>query len=181
MLDLFIGYLFITSVVLCLFILKLVIESKKEINENFFTAFIEIKKLSNDVTIPFKAKLNDAGYDIMAHIKEDIIIKPKEIKLIPTGLAVNIPEGYEIQVRSRSGLAAKKGIFVLNSPGTIDCGYRGEIGVILANYGPEDVKIESGMRIAQLVVSKLPEVFIVETSQFSNDEDRGGGFGSTGI
>lgn len=122
-----------------------------------------------------------AGADIRAALPEPIELAPGERKLIPTGIRVAIPEGYEIQVRPRSGLALKKGLTVLNTPGTIDSDYRGEIGIILINLGAEKAVIEPGERIAQLVVASvvrgtfIPESFLTDTSRGS------GGFGSTGV
>ena len=130
--------------------------------------------------LPQYETIGSAGMDIRAHIEEAITLAPLERVLVKTGLFVEIPVGYEIQVRPRSGLAFKKGITVLNSPGTIDADYRGEIGVLLVNLSSEPFIIEDGERIAQLVLASheqasLQEVVILE------DSDRGqGGFGSTG-
>lgn len=121
-----------------------------------------------------------AGMDLRANIDEKIILKPLERKLIPTGLSIALPDGYEAQVRPRSGLAYKKGITVLNSPGTIDADYRGDIGVILINLSNEDFIIEDGERIAQLVVAPFTKVIWQEVNELSETERGTGGFGSTG-
>ena len=136
--------------------------------------------------LPKYATEFSAGLDLMANIEgEDrIIIFPSERRIVPTGLHVAIPEGYEIQIRPRSGLAAKKGIGVLNSPGTIDSDYRGEIGVILINTGEEAIKISNGERIAQAVLCEVPQIEWSTVSRLEDlsATDRGqGGFGSTGI
>ncbi len=121
-----------------------------------------------------------AGMDLRANIDEKIILKPLERKLIPTGLSIALPDGYEAQVRPRSGLAYKKGITVLNSPGTIDADYRGDIGVILINLSNEDFIIEDGERIAQMVVAPFTKVIWQEVNELSESERGTGGFGSTG-
>lgn len=121
-----------------------------------------------------------AGADIRACITAPVVIKPGERALIPTGLLFEIPEGYEIQVRPRSGLALKHGITCLNSPGTIDSDYRGEIGVILINTGKEDFTVENNDRIAQIVLSPVIRADFVTTGILSETERGSGGFGSTG-
>ena len=143
---------------------------------------VQIKKLHEDVEIPAYAKMGDAGMDIRAYCpKKPIPLWSFSHAIIPTGISVAIPKGYEIQVRPRSGMAAKRGITVLNTPGTIDSGYRGEIGVILYNSTDCRKEIEHGERIAQLVLNKVPAIEweIVDELQ---ETDRGsGGFGSTGV
>ena len=132
--------------------------------------------------LPKYETLGSAGMDVRAMCSEPIIISPGESKIIPTGLHVEIPQGYEIQVRSRSGLAAKRKIFVLNSPGTIDSDYRNGIGVILMNLGDSDFIIENGERIGQLVLNEVPQINWVPVSTLDelSSTDRGlGGFGST--
>ena len=130
--------------------------------------------------LPEYATEHAAGLDVRANIEEPIIIKPLERTMVPTGLYVEIPEGYEIQVRPRSGLAAKHGLTCLNTPGTIDPDYRGEIKVILANVSSTEFKLEPGERIAQLVVAQFMRIDWELTDTLS-DTDRGaGGFGSTG-
>ena len=121
-----------------------------------------------------------AGLDIRAFIEEKLTLSPSERKLIKTGLFLEIPEGYEAQVRPRSGLALKNGITVLNSPGTIDADYRGEIGVILINHSSENFEINSGDRIAQLVFAKVEQAVWFETESLNETERGQGGFGSTG-
>ena len=122
-----------------------------------------------------------AGVDLRANIDEAITLKPLQRALVKTGLFMAIPAGYEAQVRPRSGLAFKKGITVLNSPGTIDADFRGEVGVILVNLSDEDFVVEDGERIAQLVVAKCEQAEFVETSELSETERGAGGFGSTGV
>ena len=121
-----------------------------------------------------------AGLDIRAFIEEKLTLSPGERKLIKTGLFLEIPEGYEAQVRPRSGLALKNGITVLNSPGTIDADYRGEIGVILINHSSENFEINSGDRIAQLIFAKVEQAVWFETESLNQTERGQGGFGSTG-
>lgn len=130
--------------------------------------------------LPSYATSGAAGADIRACITAPVVIKPGERALIPTGLLFEIPEGYEIQVRPRSGLALKHGITCLNSPGTIDSDYRGEIGVILINTGKEDFTVENNDRIAQIVLSPVIRADFVTTGILSETERGSGGFGSTG-
>jgi dUTP pyrophosphatase len=121
-----------------------------------------------------------AGLDLRADLNEPVILKPLERAMIPTGLKLEIPVGFEGQVRPRSGLAAKHGISVLNSPGTIDADYRGEVKVILVNLSSEDFKVETGERIAQLVIAKHEQIEWDEVKHLSDSERSSGGFGSTG-
>lgn len=121
-----------------------------------------------------------AGLDVKANITESLTLKPLERALVKTGLFFEIPEGYEAQVRPRSGLAYKNGITVLNSPGTIDADYRGEVGVILINLSHEDFTIQPGERIAQVVFAKFEQAEWIETEVLSDTERGAGGFGSTG-
>jgi len=141
---------------------------------------IQIKKLSNTVSIPKYETAGSSGMDIAAHIENNIIINPGEKALVSTGLSVAIPKGYEIQIRPRSGLAAKKSITVLNTPGTIDADYRGEIKVILINLGNEKFVIENGERIAQMVVCPVVQANLEEVKELSGTERSSSGFGSTG-
>lgn len=120
-----------------------------------------------------------AGMDLYANLDESITLKSLERKLIPTGLFLELPEGYEAQVRPRSGLAIKNGISVLNAPGTIDADYRGEIGVILVNLSTEDFNINNGDRIAQMVIAKYETAEWQEVSEINETERGAGGFGST--
>jgi dUTP pyrophosphatase len=142
---------------------------------------IGIKLLSSLARIPQKMSENSSGYDLFAAEPKEIIMKPGDIKLVSTGIAISLEPGYEAQVRPRSGLAIKHGIGILNSPGTIDSDYRGEIKVILFNFGEEEFGIEPGMRIAQLVVARYEAVEFCELLEL-NATDRGaGGFGHTGV
>ena len=141
---------------------------------------IQIKKLSNSVLIPKYETGGSSGMDIAAHITDNIIINPGDKALVSTGFAMAIPRGYEIQIRPRSGLAAKKNITVLNTPGTIDADYRGEIKVILINLGKEKFIIENGDRIAQMVVCPVVQADLEEVKELSGTKRGSGGFGSTG-
>ncbi|MEG0036657.1 MAG: dUTP diphosphatase [Victivallaceae bacterium] len=138
-------------------------------------------KTSEGASVPFYATEGSSGADVRAAVLSDVIISPGSHCLIPTGLFFHIPKGYEIQVRSRSGLALKYGIAVLNSPGTIDSDYRGELGVILINHGIEDFRVTPGLRIAQLVVAPVCKVCFSEVESVNDDTTRGSsGFGHTG-
>jgi dUTP pyrophosphatase len=144
---------------------------------------IKIKRLSEefaDVELPHYATSGSAGMDIRAALNEDIVLKPGKVELIPTNLSVEIPIGYEIQVRPRSGLAANHSIGLLNSPGTIDSDYRGEVKIIIMNFGKEDFKISRGDRIAQLIVSKVYNAKIEEVKDLNSSHRGEGGFGHTG-
>lgn len=144
---------------------------------------IKVKRLSeefSDVALPHYATPGSAGMDIRAAIKEDIILEPGKVELIPTDISVEIPLGYEIQVRPRSGLAANHSIGILNSPGTIDSDYRGEVKIILMNFGKENFKISKGDRIAQLIVSKVYTAKIEEVKDLNSSIRGEGGFGHTG-
>ena len=131
--------------------------------------------------LPTYETLASAGMDLRANISESIILKPLDRTIVKTGLFIELPIGYEAQVRPRSGLAAKKGITVLNSPGTIDADYRGEIGVILVNLSNEDFTIENGERIAQLVIVKHERAEWFEVEELTETSRGAGGFGSTGV
>lgn len=139
---------------------------------------LKIKKLNPKAIIPAYQTEEAAGFDL--HSIEDVVIKPNERKLISTGLAFEIEFGYEVQIRPRSGLAFKEGITVLNSPGTIDSDYRGEIKVLLINLGDRDFKIKRGDRIAQAVVAPIIQAKIVEVDNLSTTKRGEKGFGSTG-
>ena len=121
-----------------------------------------------------------AGMDVRANIDEAVVLRPLERAMIPTGLSIELPEGYEMQIRPRSGLAAKHGITVLNSPGTIDADYRGEIRVILVNLSNEEFRIEAGERIAQMVVARHEQVEWELAEELAESKRGEGGFGSTG-
>ena len=130
--------------------------------------------------LPAYATGLSAGMDLRANISESITLHPMERKLIPTGLFIELPDGYEAQIRPRSGLALKKGITVLNSPGTIDADYRGEIGVILINLSTENFVIENGERICQMVIAKYEQIDWTAVGELSETERGSGGFGHTG-
>ena len=131
-------------------------------------------------SLPAYATEFSAGMDVRASIEAPVVLKPLERAMVPTGLYLEIPAGYEVQVRPRSGLAAKKGITVLNAPGTIDADYRGEVRVILVNLSSEDFTIENGERIAQLVLAKHEVIEWEETDELAASDRGAGGFGSTG-
>ena len=139
-----------------------------------------IKKLDKKVITPEYKTKGSSGMDLMANIKDAVFLKPGKSEIIPTGIAISIPVGYEIQIRPRSGLAAKKKITVLNSPGTIDADYRGEIKVILINLGNEEFKINPNDRIAQMVLCPVIKAELVEVDDLQNTKRGEGGFGSTG-
>ena len=144
---------------------------------------IKIKRLSSDfldIPLPHYATKGSSGLDLRAAVNNNIILKAGKFVLVPTNLSVEIPLGYEIQVRPRSGLAAKHGIGVLNSPGTIDSDYRGEVKIILFNFGTEDFEINRGDRIAQMVISKVYIAELIEDSNLSESQRGEGGFGHTG-
>ena len=142
---------------------------------------MEIKIINkSNHSLPHYETIASAGMDLRANIPEAITLKPLERTIVKTGLFIELPIGYEAQVRPRSGLAAKKGITVLNAPGTVDADYRGEIGVILANISNEDFIIEDGERIAQLVIAKHERAEWKEVEILSDTSRGAGGFGSTG-
>jgi len=139
---------------------------------------VRVKRLTPDAKIPKAAKAGDVAFDLYSVI--DFEIKPGERYAVPTGIAVEIPVGYEGQVRPRSGLAIKEGITVLNTPGTIDSGYRGEVKTIMINHGDTPFQIAKGMRISQLAIRPVPKVEFIETNELSDTERGEDGFGSTG-
>tara|TARA_Y100000992_G_C21193953_1_gene456992 strand:- start:234 stop:671 length:438 start_codon:yes stop_codon:yes gene_type:complete len=139
-----------------------------------------IKKLDPSVKLPEYKTSGASGLDLMAFIKEPIEIKPKTSSLIPTGLSVAFSENYEIQIRPRSGLAAKKNITVLNTPGTIDSDYRGEIKVIIYNHGDENFLVNNGDRIAQMILAPVVKMELEEVNNLPESIRGKGGFGSTG-
>jgi dUTP pyrophosphatase len=145
---------------------------------------VEIKQINEkylDLPLPKYETEGSAGMDVQAAIDEDIVIAPGTIALVPTNLSIALPTGYECQVRSRSGLAIKNGIFCLNAPGTIDSDYRGEIGVILANFGKNEFRVIRGARIAQLVIASYEHIKWKLKKELSETKRSEGGFGSTGI
>lgn len=138
-----------------------------------------INKSKND--IPKYQTENSAGVDIRASLDEDLVLKAGEFKLVSTGIYLEIPSSYEVQIRARSGLSIKHGIGLVNGIGTIDSDYRGEIKVPLINFSKEDFTIENGMRIAQMVLSKYEKIDFEEVDELSDSERQDGGFGSTGV
>lgn len=142
-----------------------------------------IKRLpgNNDVPLPSYASARAAGLDLRAAVEGDLQIAPRGITLVPCGIAIEIPPGFEGQVRPRSGLASKHGITLVNSPGTIDADYRGEVRVPIINLGAEAFTITRGMRIAQLIIAPVARVTIVEAEELSSSDRGAGGFGHTGL
>lgn len=143
---------------------------------------INIKTLPNydGLTLPAYATEQSAGMDLLAAIDAPITLKPMERRAIPAGISIALPKGYEAQIRPRSGLAIKNGITMINSPGTIDADYRGEIGVLMINLGTEDFIIERGMRIAQMVIAKYDNAVWNVVTELDDTARGTGGFGSTG-
>ncbi|MFD2100237.1 dUTP diphosphatase [Flagellimonas iocasae] len=131
--------------------------------------------------LPHYETLASAGMDLRANIESPIVLKPLERAIVPTGIFMELPVGYEAQVRPRSGLAAKKGISVLNAPGTVDADYRGEVGVILVNLSSDEFVVENGERIAQMVIAKHERAEWEEVESLSETDRGTGGFGSTGV
>lgn len=144
---------------------------------------LSIKRVRANMDLPLPAyqSPSSSGLDLRADVRETIVLKPHDRALIPTGIALEIPTGYEGQVRARSGLAVKNGIALVNAPGTIDADYRGEVSVILINLGSEDFSVKRGDRIAQLVIVPVVQAEIVETADLSDTSRGAGGFGSTGV
>ena len=137
-----------------------------------------VKRLDPGARLPARAHPGDAGLDLFA--AADVEVPPGEARLVGTGLAIELPPGTEGQIRPRSGLALRHAVTVLNAPGTIDAGYRGEVGVVLVNHGRRTFRVRRGMKVAQLVVAPVVEVEVVETASLSETARSGGGFGSTG-
>jgi dUTP pyrophosphatase len=133
-----------------------------------------------DVPLPRRMTQHAAGFDLHAAVAGPTTVRPGEIKLIPCGFSMAIPPGYEAQIRPRSGLASKFGITMINTPGTIDADYRGEVQVPLINHGPADFVVERGMRIAQMVVTPVPPVELMEVDELDETPRGSGGFGHTG-
>lgn len=140
---------------------------------------LRVKRVHEDAKMPLQARAGDAGMDLFSI--EETVIQPGEWQLIKTGLQIELPQGTEGQVRPRSGLALKYGITVLNSPGTIDEGYRGDVGVVLINHGRVPFTVEKHMRIAQLVVQLVPQVELLEVEELTTTERGAQGFGSSGV
>ena len=139
---------------------------------------LRFRKVHPDAVLPSYAHPSDAGMDVRS--VEDLTIAPGKRALVHTGLVMLLPPKYEAQVRPRSGLALKSGVTVLNTPGTIDSGYRGEVGVILANFGDADFQVKKGDKIAQIVIASVTQPEIVETTEIDETDRGAGGFGSTG-
>ena len=131
--------------------------------------------------LPQYATPQSAGMDLRANLTESIVLKPLQRCLVPTGLYIALPEGYEAQVRPRSGLALKKGITVLNAPGTIDADYRGEVGVLLVNLSQEDFVISDGERVAQMIIARHETADFIEVAELDETERGAGGYGHTGV
>ena len=139
---------------------------------------VKFRRIDPEAALPSYAHPGDAGMDVRS--VEELVVEPGGRRLVRTGLVMMLPPGYEAQVRPRSGLALKNGVTVLNTPGTIDEGYRGEVGVILANFGAEPFKVEKGAKIAQIVVAPCTRAEIAETAEVDDTARGAGGFGSTG-
>ena len=142
---------------------------------------ILIKRLSPEVNLPSFKSDGASGMDLEAFLKKEIIIKPGEYTLIPTGVAISMPEKCEAQIRPRSGLASKNGVTVLNTPGTIDADYRGELKVILINLSDKSFIVEKGLRIAQMVLCPVVKAKLKEVTSLEDTKRGSGGFGSTGV
>lgn len=142
---------------------------------------IRVRKLHPQAVVPAYMTEHAAGMDLCTVLDAPVMLSPGERTLLPTGLAMEIPPGYEGQVRPRSGLALNKGLALVNSPGTIDADYRGEIGIIIINHGQESVEFQSGDRIAQLIIAPVTQAVLVETVELSDSVRSCGGFGHTGV
>jgi dUTP pyrophosphatase len=144
---------------------------------------IKIRRLDEtaDLPLPSYESEGSSGMDLRASVTEPVLLNPGEIRLIPTGLAVSVPHGYEAQIRPRSGLALKHGIGMVNSPGTIDSDYRGEIGIIVINWGQRPFIIRRGDRIAQMIITKVYQADIMEVGVLESTERGEGGFGHSGV
>ena len=143
--------------------------------------YIKRLKKNHPVSLPHYMTEGSSGMDLFACLEKEVTLEPGERRLMPTGISVAIPEGYEGQIRPRSGLALQKGIGIVNGPGTIDADYRGEVGVILINFGKEPFTIHDGDRIAQMVISQVFQVSLEEVDDLPLTRRKGGGFGHTGI
>jgi len=141
---------------------------------------VQVKRVSHRALLPRRMSEGAAGWDLFACLEQPVLIEPGERALIPTGLLFAVPEGMEAQIRPRSGLALKHGVTVLNSPGTIDSDYRGEVKVILVNLGNQGFEVTHGMRIAQAIFSRIAGVQVVESAHLSDTVRGSGGFGHTG-
>jgi dUTP pyrophosphatase len=140
---------------------------------------LKIQRVVEDVKLPSYAHAGDAGMDLFA--AEEYVLKPGERKLVNTGIKIALPVGYEAQVRPKSGLALKHGISIVNTPGTVDAGYRGLVGVIAINHGADDFKIEKNQKIAQMIINKVESAEVEEVEELDDTSRGEGGFGSTGL
>jgi dUTP pyrophosphatase len=143
---------------------------------------LKVKRLDNNRNLPLPSyQTNDSsGLDLRAAVEKDVVLHPGDIKLIPTGLSISMPKGYEAQIRPRSGLALKHGLGIVNSPGTIDADYRGEIGIIAINWGEKSFSVKRGDRIAQIVVNKISHAVVEEVDGLDQTDRGEGGFGHSG-
>jgi dUTP pyrophosphatase len=144
---------------------------------------IKIKRLDEtaDLPLPSYESEGSSGMDLRASVTKPVLLNPGEIRLIPTGLAISVPHGYEAQIRPRSGLALKHGIGMVNSPGTIDSDYRGEIGIIVVNWGKKPFTIRRGDRVAQMIITKVYKADVTEVGALESTERGEGGFGHSGV
>lgn len=143
--------------------------------------FVKRLRKNSPVSLPQYMTPGSSGMDLFACLDEEVVLQPGERRLIPTGISIAIPEGFEGQIRARSGLAIQKGIGIINGPGTIDSDYRGEVGVLLINLGKEPFVIHHGDRIAQLIISQVFRAGLEEVEELPPTQRQGGGFGHTGI
>ena len=146
------------------------------------TIIVKVKRLDNNTDLPLPSYQSDgsSGLDLCAAVNNNLTLQPGDIKLIPTGLSISLPEGYEAQIRPRSGLALKHGLGFVNAPGTIDADYRGEIGVIAINWGKKPLTIKRGERIAQMVIHTVSRAIIEEVNELDTTQRGEGGFGHSG-
>jgi dUTP pyrophosphatase len=146
------------------------------------TIIIKVKRLDNNTDLPLPSYQSDgsSGLDLCAAVNKDLTLQPGDIELIPTGLSISLPEGYEAQIRPRSGLALKYGLGFVNAPGTIDADYRGEIGVIAINWGKKPLTIKRGERIAQMVIHTVSRAIVEEVNELDTTQRGKGGFGHSG-
>jgi len=146
------------------------------------TIIVKVKRLDNNTDLPLPSYQSDgsSGLDLCAAVNKDLTLQPGDIKLIQTGLSISLPEGYEAQIRPRSGLALKYGLGFVNAPGTIDADYRGEIGVIAINWGKKPLTIKRGERIAQMVIHTVSRAIVEEVNELDTTQRGKGGFGHSG-
>ncbi len=146
------------------------------------TIILKVKRLGNNTDLPLPSYQSDgsSGLDLCAAVNKDLTLQPGDVKLIPTGLSISLPEGYEAQIRPRSGLALRYGLGFVNAPGTIDADYRGEIGVIAINWGKKPLTIKRGERIAQMVIHTVSRAIVEEVNELDATQRGEGGFGHSG-